>query len=381
MKLVHSVGLLFIATTGAQGDNSGSSVTDMDNGGACCPSIATIQLQPVYYSEEFNHPTLIDPFNNGETITVTDCPATVVTSAFIKTTITGSALAICPASSSTPTTTVEPTATSTILPQFFLAYSQIPAARLRRTNNQRKRQVSPTQTASPVVIVDMTSSSNQRANVVLLPQCNRATRLTFDGASLFRAGTFDAVAKQFRSVEAVFGTLISPTANSVNTTFSFDTSGVLSWTASDGSGAANFFACPDGVYAGFPIFSGEECIQIQLRILSVEQCNAQGTTSIGSLTSSGLTVEIGSASTISIVSTSSTGRFSDSMISSINARSPSSSSIDTSLGSSSLGSLAFVSTQSASTESLLFTVSTVTPTPTQSTTTTLISSVAQTTTR
>jgi hypothetical protein len=297
--------LQFLCIAKAAAETSIFSLNSLQNDGLCCVSTITVQVQPIYYSQVFISPTKVDPFNNGETVTVVEYPFTLTTSSIIRATTTGVLPATCaafivgerassvgsvaiprfsgstgapqsPSPSRISSTTLATTAISVATSgpsQFFVALNPLPGARNFRLGKRIKRQLAAAPTASPIIAVDLISDLDPEINVVPLSSCNKATQLILNGDSLFRAGTTDAVAKLPDSKVAVFGSLINPAADAVNTTFSIDMTGVLTWQTSNGHDTASFFACSDGVYAVLPNYSAKGCVQVQLRVLPLEECN------------------------------------------------------------------------------------------------------------
>merc|ERR1711939_635511 len=85
-------------------------------------------------------------------------------------------------------------------------------------------------------------------------------------------GSYDrAIAKQNGATEAVVGFLVNEGVNAVNASIRF-VDGRLNWFAADGTGNANFFSCPNGLYAGFPNFQADGCTEVLAGAIGSQAC-------------------------------------------------------------------------------------------------------------
>merc|ERR1711939_1112784 len=85
-------------------------------------------------------------------------------------------------------------------------------------------------------------------------------------------GSYDrAIAKQNGATEAVVGFLVNEGVNAVNASIRF-VDGRLNWFAADGTGNANFFSCPNGLYVGFPNFQADGCTEVLAGAIGSQAC-------------------------------------------------------------------------------------------------------------
>ncbi|KPI39118.1 uncharacterized protein AB675_4569 [Cyphellophora attinorum] len=180
---------------------------------------------------------------------------------------------------SSDTTSASPS--STPEPTFFLAFNAMlvpdPFRRGELKPAAKRQDSSPQdEDSTPAVVIDLTPIPIvlNATNIVLPGQCNNATAFTLEDGRLSQAGTDGAIGKAFGATEAPLEIPDADVMDIVNTTFAVS-DGMLTWMASDGTGAAQFFACPDGVFAGFPIISRADCRPVQLSLYSINRCVSQ----------------------------------------------------------------------------------------------------------
>jgi hypothetical protein len=273
--------------------------------GQICPAARadTILIQSVYYSEFIPYNTAIDPFRNGNTITISNAPTPIITYSAFTTTILGGTQTIQPTnapttsatgSTSTGSTSVSATPSVTAAPLFIgsgvspgfvnngpnppdffiLAYqAAVPGSKVKREVAKRQNSDSSVATANPVIAVDLSSGDiNQFA--VDAPQCDQATPLVLINNAL--ADNQGALAKFVGAKQAVLGNLINPGANVVNATITLR-DGQLYWSSVDGVGSAEFYDCPDGLWAGFPTLDATKaalCVPVRAGAIAGSACSA-----------------------------------------------------------------------------------------------------------
>merc|ERR1712093_641508 len=297
-------------------------IVDVDPNGAICPAFQTVSVivQPIFYSEFIPYNTVIDPFRNGQPLTVLNAPTPVVVlSDFRNTfysgyTIPSTSMSASSTASSTgastdstmssmsssettsmsttfettssvSSSTSAPSSTITSAPVLnlgdgfpdgvvtdlqddflvlgFTALARQPAKRAI----QRRQQVGVT--ALPAVVVNLIDGDNTNSQDVPAEECDFATPLILDTGKLV---SYDrAIAKQNGATEAVVGFLVNEGVNAVNASIRF-VDGRLNWFAADGTGNANFLSCPNGLYAGFPNFQADGCTEVLAGAIGSQAC-------------------------------------------------------------------------------------------------------------